>query len=103
MVEIKFREEDSTLLASIEGEIDHHTAQNLRERIDEAIIVFKPENTVLDFSGVTFMDSSGVGLVMGRYKLAKLYNGKTYLKVSEGRIKKILMLSGLKTLVEFIS
>ena len=103
MVELKFREEDSTLLAILDGEIDHHTAQNLRERIDEAIIVFKPKNTVLDFSGITFMDSSGVGLVMGRYKTARINGGKTFVKVGEGRIKKILELSGLKALVEFIS
>jgi stage II sporulation protein AA (anti-sigma F factor antagonist) len=103
MVELKFKEEDSTLIAGLNGEIDHHTAGNLREKIDEAIIVFKPKNIVLDFSLVTFMDSSGVGLVMGRYKTAILYGGKTFVKVKEGRIKKILELSGLKTLIEFIS
>ena len=103
MVELKFREEDSTLTAVLDGEIDHHSAGPLRERIDEAIIVFKPEKIVLDFSGITFMDSSGVGLIMGRYKTASLYGGKTFVKVGEGRIKNILLLSGLKTLVEFIS
>ncbi len=101
MVNLKFINESNVLVAAIEGEIDHHTAENLRERIDEAILVFKPQTIILDFERVTFMDSSGVGLVMGRFRMAKYYGGKVVISVPEGRIRKLLMLSGLKELVEF--
>lgn len=101
MVNLKFNNESNTLLCALEGEIDHHSAENLRERIDEAILVFKPETIILDFEGITFMDSSGVGLVMGRYRMAKYYGGRVIVSVPEGRIKKLLYLSGLKELVEF--
>lgn len=102
MVDLKFNNENNTLLAVLDGEIDHHSAENIRKRIDEAILVFKPQSVILDFGAVSFMDSSGVGLVMGRYRMAKFYGGKVFVKVNEGRIKKILTISGLKELVEFI-
>lgn len=102
MVDLKFNNENNTLLAVLDGEIDHHSAENIRKRIDEAILVFKPQSVILDFGAVSFMDSSGVGLVMGRCRMAKFYGGKVFVKVNEGRIKKILTISGLKELVEFI-
>ena len=56
------------LTAYLDGEIDHHSAKNMRETIDAAIAELMPEMLVLDFKDVSFMDSSGIGLVMGRYK-----------------------------------
>ena len=59
------------LSLSLSGEIDHHTAAFLRSGIDAAFVRQKPKTLILDFSGVTFMDSSGVGLALGRYKKTK--------------------------------
>lgn len=58
------------------GELDHHSARMMREQIDAAVERTRPSVLRLDFSGVGFMDSSGIGLIMGRYRLMQLYNGK---------------------------
>ena len=60
--------------AYLNGELDHHTARLMREEIDNAIELNMPTLLVLDFGGVSFMDSSGIGLVMGRYR-SLLKNG----------------------------
>jgi stage II sporulation protein AA (anti-sigma F factor antagonist) len=60
---------DDQITAYLSGEIDHHTAAPMREEIDETAQRVQPKLLILDFSGVTFMDSSGIGLVMGRYRL----------------------------------
>lgn len=92
---------NSVLTAIINGDIDHHTAPSIRESIDDAIIVNeKAEKIVLDFSGVTFMDSSGVGLVMGRYRLLHPMGRElSVINLSE-RDYKIFKMSGLEKIAE---
>ena len=63
------------LIAYLFGEIDHHTAVAVRSQIDSAIQDKLPGHLILDFKNVTFMDSSGIGLVMGRYRLVHSYQG----------------------------
>ena len=92
---------EGVMTAFVEGEIDHHTAGSIRTRADNEIIKASPDELILDFSDVTFMDSSGVGLVIGRYKLALSNNCRTVVTGLNNRDKKILMLSGLQNKVEF--
>ncbi len=92
---------DKTLTVFLQGEIDHHTAASIRNQTDSRILRHSPEELILDFSGVSFMDSSGVGLVIGRYKLALSRNCRTVITGLRERDKKILMLSGLQNKVEF--
>lgn len=92
---------DKTLTIYLQGEIDHHTAAAIRNRTDSEILKNSPEELILDFSGVSFMDSSGVGLVIGRYKLALSRNCRIAVTGLRERDKKILMLSGLQNKVEF--
>lgn len=61
--------DEKTMTVYLEGELDHHNAPSVREKIDEFAVGFHPAHLILDFGGVSFMDSSGIGLVMGRYKL----------------------------------
>ena len=61
---------NGTLLAKVMGEIDHHTAKGIRDGIDSALCAHSPEHLIIDLSEVTFMDSSGLGLVLGRYTKA---------------------------------
>lgn len=98
---MKFENENGRLTVFLTGEIDHHTARPTREKTDETLFKAKPKELILDFSGVTFMDSSGVGLVMGRYKNAAALGCKTAVRGLRERDKKILMMSGLTRLVEF--
>ena len=66
---------EGILTAVLSGEIDHHSAREIREEIDETASRVKPKKLILDFSAVEFMDSSGVGLIMGRCKLMRLWGG----------------------------
>ena len=88
---------NNVITAFIKGEIDHHTAPELRSIIDDAVSAYDDAaELVLDFSGVTFMDSSGVGLVMGRYRTA-LSCGKTLSVKNLGeRDYRIMKMSGIE-------
>ena len=92
---------DKTLTVFLSGEIDHHTAAAIRQTTDKELIKSSPEKLILDFSAVTFMDSSGVGLVLGRYKTASSLGCRTTVTGLRERDKKILQMSGLTNKVEF--
>lgn len=94
-------QENNVMTVYLSGEIDHHAAKPIRERTDTALIRMKPERLVLDFSGVTFMDSSGVGLVMGRCKTARSLGCRTAVTGLKERDRRIMQMSGLTGLVEF--
>lgn len=93
-VEIKV--ENKTVTAYLSGEIDHHNAEALRRKIDEAVNNRLPELLVLDFGAVSFMDSSGIGLVMGRYRLIENMNCRLYIINLSGHAYKVMKLAGLE-------
>ena len=70
---LEFQTEEGILRVMLQGEIDHHSAGPLREQIDCRLEELLPKRLILDFTGVTFMDSSGIGLVMGRVRQAAAY------------------------------
>lgn len=88
-----------TVAAYLSGEIDHHTAGLIRADIDGCINRQIPRNIILDFSGVTFTDSSGIGLVLGRYKLMSEIGGAVSVTGLDGKIYKVMCLAGLDKLV----
>ena len=89
----------NVICAHIKGEVDHHNAPEIRGMIDDAIIMNDAQKTVvLDFSGVTFMDSSGVGLVMGRYRLASSRGKKITVNNLSERDYRIMKMSGIERL-----
>ena len=98
---VKFSESENILTATLDGEIDHHLAKIQREEIDSMLFRKKPKELVLDFSGVTFMDSSGIGLIMGRYKAASAQNCKVRVMNVNDRDMKVMKMSGLSKIVEF--
>lgn len=87
----------SVVIAYLIGEIDHHTASQVRESIDNAIMSKKPTHLIIDFRNVTFMDSSGIGLVMGRYRLLQSLSSTATLEIKNVtvQVKKIMELAGL--------
>ena len=95
---LKTEEADKTLTAFLSGEIDHHTAAGMRQQIDYAVERGSAETLRLDFSGVTFMDSSGVGLVMGRYRLMCSRGGTTRVQNATPPVMRMLKLAGLDRL-----
>ncbi len=92
-VEIKATGE--TVTAFLKGEIDHHTAGDMRRKIDESVDLNMPDVLSLDFSAVTFMDSSGIGLVMGRYRSISKYDGILRIVGTSEQQRKIMRLAGL--------
>ena len=97
---VRLSNQTNTLIAELSGEIDHHTARSLREEIDANLQRSLPEKLILDFSGVTFMDSSGIGLVMGRYKLIKSMGGSVVIRNVPEPIARVMRLAGLDRLAD---
>lgn len=95
---VKFSSSHNSLTALIEGDIDHHTAKHLREAIDEQAENQVPRLLRLDFSGVQFMDSSGIGLIMGRFKLISALKGKLKVINIPANLERMIKLSGLGAL-----
>jgi stage II sporulation protein AA (anti-sigma F factor antagonist) len=89
---------EGVLTAILSGEIDHHSAREIRGEIDETASRIKPKKLVLDFSSVQFMDSSGIGLIMGRCKLMQLFGGTVEIVHLPPKIEKIVSLAGLNQL-----
>jgi len=92
--------ENGVLTLSLGGEIDHHSALSLRQAADELIFRYRPLSLVLDLSKIEFMDSSGLGFIMGRYALQKKLGGSTVMKDPNARISKIIALAGLERIIK---
>ena len=82
--------------AYLAGEIDHHSAPAVRAIIDTYILKAKPKNLTIDFGSVSFMDSSGIGLVMGRFKKIADYGGKMEITGLSAQAYKVMALSGIE-------
>ncbi len=90
---------EGVLTIRLGGEIDHHSAVNVRTALDEEICRLRPQKTVLDLGQIEFMDSSGLGLIMGRYSLMQKLGGTLTLKSPNERIVKIFELAGLGRMI----
>ena len=90
MANVCFVPAGGTLAAYLTGEIDHHAAQSLRREIDAQVDSRMPELLTMDFSGVTFMDSSGVGLILGRSRRITGLGGKLSVQNVSPAVKKML-------------
>ena len=99
---LKFDFNDGVLRVAIVGEINHHNAVFVRQEIDEKIQELSSKNLVLDLAGVSFMDSSGLGLVMGRYQLMKDLGGTLTVANPSAEHKKLFKLAGLNKLIKYI-
>ena len=86
----------------ITGEIDHHTAVTVREQMDRDIYFFRPRLVVLTLDGVGFMDSSGLGLILGRYTRVRDLMGSMKIEDPTPQIEKILLLAGVDRLIPIV-
>lgn len=100
---VTFQKQRRKLIAEIRGELDHHAAELIRREIDRRMRQDKPSVLRLDFHGVTFMDSSGVGLVMGRYRLLRSWGGKLELTGMSGTVRRIMQLSGIENIATVLT
>ena len=89
----------SILSIHVRGEIDHHTSSAIRTGIDSTLFEKRPQKLILDLSAVSFMDSSGLGLIMGRYSVMKELGGEMAVWNPSSEIRSILTLAGMDRLV----
>ena len=94
------RMRDGLLCIYLYGELDHHSAVALREELDRQILRERPRRLVLNLSRIEFMDSSGLGLLMGRYRLMRELGGAVAISAPNPRVMKILRLAGMERFFE---
>ena len=88
------------MVVRITGEIDHHSAVEMRSGIDAEIFERRPEKLILDLSGVDFMDSSGLGLILGRLATMRKVGGELVLLNPNDGVLKILKLAGAERILK---
>lgn len=91
---------DDKMIVYLSGEIDHHSAREIREGVDRLIITHRPKTFILDLAGVDFMDSSGLGLVLGRYRKVKELGSDMFLANASERTVKILKMAGVDKIIK---
>ena len=88
-----------TLFIKLYGDIDHHTAKFTREEIDREIYKYNPKTVVMELSAVDFMDSSGLGLILGRYSKINLLGGILKVANPTERIEEMLLMAGTNKII----
>jgi len=94
-LESKYIKEDKLLILEMTEEIDHHWAEKIRRKADDEITRYMPRKVILDFNNVTFMDSAGIGMVLGRYKMINMLGGTLEMKNVSTSVRKIFEMSGI--------
>ena len=97
---IKYENEDKLLKVELTEEIDHHAVEKIRRRVDYEIQRCLPRKAIFDFCGVSFMDSAGIGMIIGRYKLLSMLGGKLEIINVKPQVEKILKMSGLLKIID---
>lgn len=90
----------NVLIIYLKGELDHHMSKNIKDKIDYIIIKNNIKKIIFDFKNVTFMDSSGIGMVIGRYNFIKNANGKVGVVNINDKLKKIFDMSGVFSIID---
>lgn len=101
-MQVLFTFEGQTLVVKLIGELDEHCAELVRRKMDAAILEKSFSAMVLDLSRMSFMDSTGIGVVIGRYKLLRKTNRKMYVRSPSVTVDKIFAMSGLYEIIERI-
>ena len=98
----EFQVIDNCLMVRLPAEVDHHRAAFICENADKFIVKENVCNVVFDFEDTRFMDSSGIGIIMGRYKKIACFGGRVYAIHVDRQIQRILRMSGLNEIVEVL-
>lgn len=101
-MKIDFSKEDKLLTFRLTEDIDQHTVEKVRRRMDNEIERYIPRKVVFDFSDISFMDSAGIGMVLGRYKLAKMLDGNLEIINVNKSMKKIFDMSGVSRIINIV-
>ncbi len=99
-MQIEFEMTDDILIANLDGELDHHTSAVIREEIDKTVDAFHSKHLIFNFEKVTFMDSSGIGVIMGRYNKILQLGGRLVITGCNEYIDRILDMAGIYTIAD---
>ena len=94
-----YKKEDKQLIFKLEEDIDECTVQKIRRKLDNEIERYMPKEVIFDFNNVSFMDSAGIGLIMGRYKLVTMLGGKVQVANMGQPVRKIFQMSGMQKII----
>lgn len=96
---LKIYNDGRRITAALSGDIDHHAAREFRAALDEVIARSRPELLILDLGEVGFMDSSGIGLILGRLRAVREVGGEILIKNARNETAEVIRLSGLSALL----
>ena len=99
-MEVAAKKESNNLVIFLIGELDEYTAPYTRSAIDKALDGYKSADIIFDLSGLTFMDSSGLGVILGRYSVIVCRGGRVLIGGANRAIDRILRMAGIYTLAE---
>ena len=97
-----YSKEGKVLTFKLTEEIDQHTADKIRRKVDGDIERFSPRKVIFDFSNVAFMDSAGIGMLLGRYKVIKMLGGQLELMNVNKQVEKVFEISGILKIIPLI-
>lgn len=97
---MKYQVQENCLTIYLPKEVDHHNAEEMRKNADTLIEKNHIKYVIFDFENTDFMDSSGIGVIMGRYKIICLIGGEVWAVHTNARIKKILTMSGMTKIMQ---
>ena len=101
-MQVKLLHSGGSVTARLNGELDHHSAPEVRDALDGALKRFADADLILDLKNLSFMDSSGLGVVLGRYRLLKARGRGLYVKNVSGQIDKVFNISGIYRIIRKI-
>lgn len=93
---------DNCLMVRLPEEVDHHKAAYISAGADRLLVQDQVQHVVFDFEDTRFMDSSGIGIIMGRYKKIACFGGRVYAIHADRQIRRILTISGISKIVEIL-
>ncbi len=89
------------LIIKIDGDIDHHVSSQIKDKIEREFKLSNCANIIFDLANVKFMDSSGIGMIIGRYKALEKSGGKVFIINLNQNLESIVEISGLKKIITF--
>lgn len=99
-MDIELTSEKKLITVRISGELDHHSASEIRDRVERELRRTGASSVAFDMSEMTFMDSSGIGLIMGRFKTVRTLGGKIVIFGASHETERILRMAGVDKIAE---
>lgn len=96
---VRIYNDGKRITAALSGDLDHHAAREIRMELDDVITRSRPELLILDMENVGFMDSSGIGLILGRSRAMRAVGGELLVKNARREIAEVIRISGLGSVI----